>query len=119
MQKDILDNINNPQQLEQLYRGNPALFKTVFNSVYSNVQGDGVADCWFERLNYKQDESKAVNRNEILLVVIAAILAGFIAKLPAIFHLNEENFFEKNLSFIVFPFLSKRAALLIHHLVND
>lgn len=105
MQKDILDNINNPQQLEQLYRGNPALFKTVFNSVYSNVQGDGVADCWFERLNYKQDESKAVNRNEILLVVIASILAGFIAKLPAIFHLNEENFFEKNLSFIVFPFL--------------
>jgi hypothetical protein len=105
MQQAILDNINNPHQLELFYRENPALFTTAFDSVYVDVKGNTIADCWFERLNYKKEESYAVNKREMLLVVLAAIIAGFVAKLPAIFHLNEENFFEKNLSFIVFPFL--------------
>jgi hypothetical protein len=39
-------------------------------------------------------------------VIIAAVLAGFIAKLPFIFSMDEEIFYPRNIGFVVFPLLT-------------
>jgi hypothetical protein len=44
-------------------------------------------------------------KNEFLLVVILSLMAGLLAKLPQITGIDPEQFYSKNIPFIVFPFL--------------
>jgi hypothetical protein len=46
------------------------------------------------------------NHKEIIFIVIVSVIAGVIAKIPAIFSVDEEFFYPRNLGFIVFPGLS-------------
>jgi hypothetical protein len=41
----------------------------------------------------------------MIFVIIASLLAGIVAKLPAIFSINEEFFYPRNIGFIIFPAL--------------
>ncbi|HCN83576.1 MAG TPA: hypothetical protein DIT07_08125, partial [Sphingobacteriaceae bacterium] len=43
---------------------------------------------------------------ELIFVIIAALVAGLIAKFPAFFSINEDFFYPRNIGFIVFPVLS-------------
>jgi hypothetical protein len=74
--------------------------------VYPDVKGHTLADFWNERLNYESDEISWGTRQELLIVVVVALVAGVIAKLPALLALNEEFFYPRNLGFIVFPALT-------------
>jgi len=103
---DILTNIDNPKQLEKLYRDNKAAFKKEFNLVYPQLQDNQLAACWNERLNYESPEIAWGNRQELTFVLVAALIAGFIAKLPALFNLNQELFYQRNIGFIAFPMLT-------------
>lgn len=105
MEGFIAENITNADKLEQYYRENPSQFKTEFNLLYPRIKGTGVADFWHQRLHYEKPTASAVNKSEIWFVVIAAFLAGWVVKIPDIFHLTEDVFFQKNISFVVFPFL--------------
>ena len=40
---DILTNIDNPKELENLYRENKAAFKTEFNLIYTHLTGNKLA----------------------------------------------------------------------------
>jgi len=51
-------------------------------------------------------EKSLTKYNEIIFIIIASIIAGFIAKIPAIFSIDEEFFYPRNIGFIVFPALS-------------
>jgi hypothetical protein len=106
MKADILLNIDNPRQLEKMYRENKSGFKQQFNKVYPELKENKIADFWNERLNYESEDLYWGTTRDITIVIIAAILAGFIAKLPAIFNLDEEVFYQRNIGFIVFPILS-------------
>jgi len=44
-------------------------------------------------------------KNEFLLIVFLSLMAGLLAKLPKIGGVEPEQFYSKNISFIVFPFL--------------
>ena len=106
MKTDILLNIDNPRQLEKLYRQNKSDFKQQFSLVYPELKENKIADFWNERLNYESEEVYWGTTKEITFVFIACILAGIIAKIPAFFNLNEEFFYQRNIGFIVFPILS-------------
>ncbi len=47
-----------------------------------------------------------ITHKEIIFIIIASIIAGFIAKVPAIFSIDEEFYYPRNIGFIVFPVLS-------------
>src|SRR5690606_2265990 len=51
------------------------------------------------------DEHTWGERGEILRIFMASILAFLIAKIPEIFGIDEEFFYTRNISFIVFPIL--------------
>lgn len=106
MKDEILKLMNDPRQLEKLYRTNKAQFKREFGTLYPELKGNSLADFWNERLNFETDEINWGSGRELLFVVFVALLAGVIAKLPAIFNIDEEFFYSRNIGFIVFPMLS-------------
>ncbi|SNC68409.1 protein of unknown function [Hymenobacter gelipurpurascens] len=106
MKAEVLQNLDNPRQLEKLYRDNRATFKREFNSVYPSIQENPVAQIWNERLNYEGDGISWGAGREVVFVLLAASIAGVIAKLPEIFGLQPDYFYPRNIAFIVFPLLT-------------
>lgn len=106
MKDEILTGLNNPKLLEKMYRTNKVPFKQAFNILYPEIKGNTLADCWNERLNYDSDEISWGTSKDLIVVIIAALLAGVIAKLPALVHIDEEFFYTRNVSFIIFPALT-------------
>ena len=106
MKNKIINNLNNPSQLEKLYRENKASFKKEFNQLYPEYQNLLVLQYWNERLNFETEKKTFGSKKELLFVLVIALLAGIVANIPNITGINEERFFSKNIAFIVFPFLS-------------
>lgn len=102
----ILDNLDNPGQLEQLYRQNKSLFQRAFKAAYPDIRQHAVAQTWYERLNFRQDEISWGSNRERTFIVIAILIAGFIAKIPDFTGIDEDFFFPRNISLIVLPLLT-------------
>jgi len=103
---DILSNIDNPKLLEKLYRDNKADFKTAFNLLYPELKDHKLANYWHERLNYESAEISWGSKTELTFVIIASLVAGLIAKFPAIFTITDDFFYPRNIGFIIFPILT-------------
>lgn len=106
MKDAILSHLNDPGQLEKLYRSNKVPFKREFNTLYPELKGNTLADFWNERLNYESEDVYWGTTRDITFVIIASILVGIIAKLPGFLNLDEEFFYQRNIGFIVLPILS-------------
>lgn len=106
MKDEILARLNDPGQLEKLYRANKTSFKRSFSALYPDLKGNLLADYWNERLNYEADEINWGNRRELGWIIAAALLAGLIARIPSLFGTDEEFFYTRNTGFIVFPLLT-------------
>ena len=105
MRNDIITNLNNPNQLEKLYRSNKSEFKKEFNLLYPEIKENPVIEFWNERLNYESGEISWGKQNELTFVIIISLIAGFIAKLPDFSGANPEFFYQRNIGFIIFPLL--------------
>jgi uncharacterized membrane protein YozB (DUF420 family) len=103
MKDEILTHLNDPKHLEKMYRSNKVHFKREFSTLYPELKGNTVADFWSERLNYDSDEVNWGTGRELLFVLIAAPVAGIIAKLPALLAIDEDFFYPRNIGFIIFP----------------
>ena len=106
MKDEIRDHLNNPKQLEALYRSNKTSFKRAFQTLYPELKGNAMVDFWKERLDADSDEVNWGTGKELVLVIGAALVAGLIAKLPGIFGIDEEFFYSRNIGFIIFPLLT-------------
>lgn len=104
-QNEIIENINNPKKLEQLYRKNQIAFKRVFNEIYGDIKNATTAQIWNERLNYQNEALLLGQKNDLFFIIIAAFIGGLIAKIPQFTGIDENYFFPRNISFIVFPML--------------
>lgn len=98
--------LQEPQQLEKMYRTDQSMFKRVFNSIYASYTENSLANFWNERLNYQENISGYINKNNLIFIIIASFLAGLIAKIPTFFPIDEEFFYTRNIGFIIFPLLS-------------
>ena len=106
MKDDIINNINNPAGLEKLYRKNKTAFKKEFEQVYLINKEVVSLQYWNERLNFQNDKIAVGSKNEILFIIIIAIIAGLMVNIPNFTGIDKESFFMRNISFIVFPLLS-------------
>lgn len=104
MKDEILANQHDPTALETLYRSDKPAFKRSFNLLYPALQDNPLLGFWQARLNFAGTGPDL--RRDLLFVIIASLLAALVAKIPVIFQLDEENFFMRNIGFIVFPFLT-------------
>lgn len=106
MRDQILSNLEKPLHLEQLYRRNKSDFKRAFTALYPEISGNLLANFWYERLHYESEEISWGSKKEFLIVVLLSLVAGFFAKLPDLFPINEEFYYPRNISFLIFPFLT-------------
>ncbi|SEL92797.1 hypothetical protein [Parapedobacter koreensis] len=106
MKDKILIHINDPKQLEKLYRADKSGFKRAFTSLYPELEDRILADYWNERLNYVDGDISWGSSKDLITVLIAVVLAGLLAKLPAFLPVDEAFFYTRNTGFIVFPLLS-------------
>lgn len=101
----ILENIEEPKQLELLYRKNKVLFKQAFNSLYTDLNNNAIAQAWHERLNYQEAEINWEISSELKMVALIALIGGLLAKTPQIFEIEPDHFFSRNIGLIAFPML--------------
>ena len=106
MKAEILNNLDNPKQLEKLYREDASSFKKEFNQIYPGQQDKASLAFWNERLNYEAAKPSWGSKTEMVIVIIFALLAGLIASIPNITGIDNEKFLFRNISFIIFPLLS-------------
>src|SRR5690606_20046339 len=106
MKQEILSNLGNPGQLEKLYRTDKSNFKRTFKILYPEIKDNPLVGFWNERLNFSGEEISWGTRKELVFVIIGALIAGIIAKLPAILSIDEEFFYLRNIGFIIFPVLA-------------
>jgi hypothetical protein len=105
MEQQILSNLDNPAQLERLYRSDKPTFKKAFRSLHPQVSDNTLVSYWNERLNFSGDEISWGTWKDLRFILIASFIAGLIAKVPTIIDLDEEYFYSRNVSFIFFPAL--------------
>jgi hypothetical protein len=106
MKDELLNHLNDPRELERMYRDNKTGFKRTFIELYPQLKGNSLADGWNERLNYEAEEINWGTRSELLIVIIASLVAGVIAKLPSLLSIDKEYFYTRNVGFILFPVLA-------------
>ena len=102
LKKIILKNINNPDKLEKIYQSNRISFKNEFISLSSKIKDKKIYRYWKARLNYTSSGFSIGSRKELLVIFLCSLLAIIIANLPKIFSIDEEFFYTRNISFIVF-----------------
>ena len=105
MKEEILNNIDDPYKLESLYRFNKSTFKREFNKLRSELANNQIADYWNARLNFDNPGISWGSNKDLLNVVLLALLAGLIIKIPDLFSISEEFFFPRNLAFVFGPSL--------------
>ncbi|MBL7923474.1 MAG: hypothetical protein JNL88_04670 [Bacteroidia bacterium] len=103
---EIATNLNNPRQLEKMYRENKAAFKAEFNRLYPELKHEQVAEFWHERLNFENREISWGSTRELSIAIVAALVAGLLAQLPLLLGINPEDFYARNIGFIIFPILT-------------
>jgi hypothetical protein len=106
MENEIKININNPKQLEKLYREHKGAFTIAFNNIYQDLSNEPAAQAWNERLNYKDEQITWGSKNEIIFIVVAAFVGGLIAKMPSFLGIEYDVYMSKNIGFVVFPILT-------------
>jgi len=106
MENEIRININNPKQLEKLYRDHKGAFTIAFNNIYQDLRNEPDAQVWNERLNFKDEQITWGNKNEIIFIVIAAFIGGLIAKMPSFLGIDYDVYMSKNIGFVMFPMLT-------------
>ncbi|GAB3171500.1 hypothetical protein [Telluribacter humicola] len=105
MKNEIIANLDNPRQLEKLYRNNKPIFKREFNDLYPQLSQNPYANFWNARLNYDEEGLSWGGGKDLLFILVVSLMAGTVAKLPEILSIPEEFFYTRNVGFIVFPFL--------------
>ncbi len=105
IQEEIIQNINNPKELEKLYRHHKIQFQGAFKAIYPGLNEHATIQIWHERLNFEQEEIGWGRKNEFLFVVVAAFITGLLAKIPWFLGINYEYFIIKDTGLVVFPVL--------------
>ncbi|MBE4909135.1 DUF4153 domain-containing protein [Bacillus luteolus] len=104
----IIENMDNPQHLERMFRKDPKSFRKSFLHAWEQYPDSPVLAVWHERLHFKETENEEkplLLQKGFLLMSILAILAGIITRV--IFHfVEQEAIAPVNLAFGIIPFIA-------------
>ncbi|PKP10646.1 MAG: DUF4153 domain-containing protein [Bacteroidetes bacterium HGW-Bacteroidetes-4] len=109
MKTKIKKHLNNPEKLEQLFREDGAAFESGFEELYSAMEKTELSTFWKLRIDYGKTPAlhKPTKPFDLLFLIAACLLTGFLIKMPELFKLNwDEIFYARNTGIIVFFGLS-------------
>lgn len=105
LEKSIVDSINHPEQMEDLYRRHSAAFEKIFNGIYPQIRENPAAQIWNQRFNYQQARPSYRENGDIIFVIVAALVSGMVANIPNLIGVEMDFFLQRNIGFVVFPML--------------
>lgn len=97
--------LDNPAELEALYQKNKPAFRKVWDEIAEELSSHPTVQVWQARLQYGKQQVAPASRNEVVWVILLALLAGFVAKIPTFLRVEEAQYFERNIAFVIFPSL--------------
>lgn len=104
----FIDNMDNPHELERMFRIEPEAFKKSFSYAWEQNPDSQVLAVWFERLHFKETvntEKASLLQKDFLFMGILAFLAGISTRI--IMHFVEQQAISPiNLVFGVLPFIA-------------
>jgi hypothetical protein len=110
IEDQIKENIENPEQLEKIYRSDNKDFERAFFEIYPEISTFKLAGFWKVRLEYDshKDDRLKIRQTDILFLIVTCAITGFLIKIPQIFNIQLKDYFfyEKNVGLIVFLGLS-------------
>lgn len=118
MKEEIRNNLENPEILENLYRGNRKAFESDFFEIFPEISGNPVAKFWYFRLKKEKGWVFDFKLQEVLFVLISCLTVSILILTPKLFGFNPEyyRFYERNLALIAllgvtqYSFFAKRIA---------
>ncbi|MDP4275918.1 MAG: DUF4153 domain-containing protein [Bacteroidota bacterium] len=103
MKQQIIENINNPVNLENLYRNNKQGFAKAFSEIPDDYHSDLVQ---FWKLRLAPDPvagEKGFKWSDLWVVIFLSLITGLLVKLPDMFsQIRLELFYSRDLAIIVF-----------------
>jgi len=107
-EKLILENIDNPAELEKLFRADQKQFVVAFDKVFVAHQESAILKVWHERIHYQPTKKEVIDKpTNILLIILLSLFAGTVADLPnLITGIKEDVFYRRNIAFSVLPALA-------------
>ena len=102
---NIREHINQPEVLERLYRKNKSAFTKAFLEAWPELQHFEIAKAWKARIQASQSPVLPGSTQQWSIVFGLIIIAGLIAKIPDFFGWQQEEFIQRNIAFIIFPFM--------------
>jgi len=103
MKQEIIDNINNPENLEKLYRNNKQAFIKSFEEISDDYNSDLVRFWKIRLASEKEPAFKGFLKSDLLVVISLSLITGLLVKLPEIFsQIQSEFFYTRDLAIIVF-----------------
>ncbi len=106
MREQIQLHLDEPGQLEKMYRENKATFKRAFGEMYPDIREKVTAQVWNERLRFEPEEISWGTKKELIVVILISFVAGIIAKIPDLLTIDADYFYPRNIGFIIFPALT-------------
>jgi len=109
MKEKIKSLINEPQELEKLYRLNKKEFKKTFFEIYPDIADYQITTFWRSRLEFTKPktDNKPNKTENIYKLIIICLLSGFLIKIPQFFDIvKPEYFYPQNTALILFLGLS-------------
>lgn len=104
----VSENMDNPHELERMYRTQPELFKKAFSYAWEQNPDSQILAVWQERLHFKESgnaEKSSLLRKNFLFMGVLAILAGISTRF--LFHFaTQEMIAPINLVFGILPFMA-------------
>ncbi|MEH7073892.1 DUF4153 domain-containing protein [Neobacillus drentensis] len=104
----VINNMDNPHELERMFRKDPKSFKKLFSHAWKQNPDSEVLAVWYERLNFQEKthtEKASLRQNSFLLMGILAVLAGVSTRI--LFHFVEQEAIAPiNLAFGILPFIA-------------
>ncbi|HEY5511578.1 MAG TPA: DUF4153 domain-containing protein [Prolixibacteraceae bacterium] len=103
MRQEIVENIQNPDQLEQLFRMNQQAFARSFSEISDEYNTDLVRFWKIRLAQEKLSETVRFVKMDLYVVILLSLFTGLLVKLPAIFPtIDFQSFFDRELSIVVF-----------------
>lgn len=99
----IINNIDDHQELERLYRENPKSFENLFYDAYKHYPESNTLSVWSARLSFKVND-KPVGIS-FLFVVVLALVGGFLIKIPEFINVEGSWFYPRFVPYILLGIL--------------
>lgn len=104
----IIKSINDPHELERMFREDSELFKRDFVEAWEQNPDSQILSIWYERLYYSETENPEKTsrlKRDFLVMGVLAIMAGTSTRI--LFHFIEQNTIAPiNLIFGIIPFIT-------------